>query len=514
MRKVGGLLLLAVWAGGALAQVSDARSRSLSIPKDEHVVRAFDPLARQRYGFRTDPLPYVTNADTVPAAQVRSFVLHQPKPGDAALLAGALAQRLAKQNADGSYGAGEEKLATTHETLAAAVALGADAKRPEVARIIAFLRGLPADTRTEDLRFHSAASLVRLGLESFPGLGDAQLWLAEHPDQWIGTGCPWTPTLALESLWLAPQSELTQVAIDRGLAWLDRVMNAAGCIGYWDPWALMELLTRIDRPEARQLLARQMPMALRAQEADGGWGANSLAVWRALTTLDCVERLRALPPLPADWEVVRSLPVGELDGFSLVYGAGSLWTLADGQAVAISPGSGAVTKRLPLPAGKSFALTWFDGTLAVVQKEPKRLLKLDLASGAVQRTVSLDTMAAPLGAAEINHRLYLGDGWKVGGWTIDPRRPKLLREQPLAAPGPLLLTAADSWLWQVDYWTPTIVASDLAGRLKAWGEKPFGEATAGLAWDGERLWALDGRTRRICALRPANRPFSEQDLAF
>lgn len=513
MRRWAATTVLLLAAAG-FGQGSDAGSRTLAIPLGEHVERAEDPLAAQRYGFRVDPLTFVSAAESLPAAQVRAFALKAARLRDVPLLARQLDQLLAGQNADGSYGAGEELLSTTHSKLAEAVALGADLDRPEVAKLVAFVRALPAEKRATELHFHFGASLLRLGIKDFPGLAEAIAWVADHPDQWIGTGCPWTPTLAIELLALAPPSPAVSAALDKGLIWLDQNVNGAGCLSYWDPWAIMAVASQVDHPVATSILVRQLPMLLRAQEADGGWGKHSLTVWRALSALGCLDRLRGRPPVPADWEVVRSLPVGELDGFSLVYGAGELWTLANGQAVAVSPRTGAVVRKVPLPAGESFALTWFDGSLAVVQTKPKRLLKLDAETGAVLRTVSLEKMASPLGVAEINHRLYAGDGWLVGGWTIDPRRPKLINPQSLAAPGPLLLTAADSLLWQVDFWTPSIVCSDLSGRLKAWGEKPFGEATAGLAWDGERLWALDGRTRRICALRAANRPISDQDLSF
>jgi hypothetical protein len=38
------------------------------------------------------------------------------------------------------------------------------------------------------------------------------------------------------------------------------------------------------------------------------------------------------------------------------------------------------------------------------------------------------------------------------------------------------------------------------GSLLDWAEAPFAGRCDGLAWDGQRLWALDAKARRICVL--------------
>ena len=39
---------------------------------------------RFRYGFRHDPMKWINESESVPAAQVRTFCLKRPKPGDKA----------------------------------------------------------------------------------------------------------------------------------------------------------------------------------------------------------------------------------------------------------------------------------------------------------------------------------------------------------------------------------------------------------------------------------------------
>ena len=41
-----------------------------------------------------------------------------------------------------------------------------------------------------------------------------------------------------------------------------------------------------------------------------------------------------------------------------------------------------------------------------------------------------------------------------------------------------------------------------------WGEKPFDRRCDGLTWDGEQLWGLDNRQKRICVIEKAVRPSS------
>ena len=49
---------------------------------------------------------------------------------------------------------------------------------------------------------------------------------------------------------------------------------------------------------------------------------------------------------------------------------------------------------------------------------------------------------------------------------------------------------------------PALIKSglDRHGHLLDWGEKPFDGRCDGIAHDGKQLWALDRKTKRICAI--------------
>ena len=44
------------------------------------------------------------------------------------------------------------------------------------------------------------------------------------------------------------------------------------------------------------------------------------------------------------------------------------------------------------------------------------------------------------------------------------------------------------------------IAGVLNAKLLDWGDRPFGDALRGIAYDGENLWALDNRNKRICII--------------
>ena len=68
------------------------------------------------------------------------------------------------------------------------------------------------------------------------------------------------------------------------------------------------------------------------------------------------------------------------------------------------------------------------------------------------------------------------------------------------------LAATPEGVWHTDIFAPAIIKSDAEGKLLDWGERPFDGHCAGLAWDGENLWALDGQNKRICVIEKAHRP--------
>ena len=70
----------------------------------------------------------------------------------------------------------------------------------------------------------------------------------------------------------------------------------------------------------------------------------------------------------------------------------------------------------------------------------------------------------------------------------------------LAGPGPGCFTLADGGVWHADFWAQSTIKTSLDGKLLDWGDRVFEEGVAGLAFDGEHLWALDRAAGRICVI--------------
>ena len=49
-------------------------------------------------------------------------------------------------------------------------------------------------------------------------------------------------------------------------------------------------------------------------------------------------------------------------------------------------------------------------------------------------------------------------------------------------------------------WDDPSVMGCMSGPVLDFGDKPFGDASAGIAWDGRHLWVLDANEGRICAI--------------
>jgi hypothetical protein len=296
--------------------------------------------------------------------------------------------------------------------------------------------------------------------------------------------------------------DLLDLGLDDGLRWIADNMDDAGCLGCWDPWAVLDRVGPVDHPVAREIVIRQLPMILRAQNVSGGWGSRSFKVFRALHTHGLFDELRALPPLPMDWEIVRSVraPEGELS--TLVWDGGRFWTLnrASNEAIAISPADGSIEITLKLPFERVIGLgMWGDG-LAVTAAGPKRIAKVSPGSGKVVQEIDIDGLIAPAPAAEVDGSIFVCDTAVMDLWRIDLADPTSRKCASLCAPSPWAIAPAGKSVWCLDCCSPGIYRSSLGGRLIEWGDKPFGDSTAGLAWDGKRLWALDARNRRVCQI--------------
>jgi hypothetical protein len=170
-----------------------------------------------------------------------------------------------------------------------------------------------------------------------------------------------------------------------------------------------------------------------------------------------------------------------------------------------------VLKRLKLPAGKSEGLGLWDGKLAIVKREPKRIVQIDPDTGAILRELPIEYVVEPVAVTQVDAKLWVSDGWLFPGNVVDPDRdpthpqtdpfePGTRLDPLLAGPLPLHFAPTSDGVWHQEFWVPLLIESGPDGKLLDWAEKPFGDATAGIAWDGKNLWALDGKQRRICVI--------------
>ena len=458
------------------------------------------------YGFRRDPMQFAESDASLEGARLRVLVFGRPEPGDRELIDAKLAEMLTAQRADGSLGDTSKE---TGSGLLELLELGADPERPEVRRAgDALLRQVRAGKNANEwyekdgvLNIYALHALCLLGMGEEPEVRHSLQSLLDRQELWNDPwqGCPWTPEVFWSGVW-AGRHVVPEVAeaVSDGIRRVIEQMNAAGCCGYNDPWGFVQAAGQIDSPRAAALVGKQVPMILRGQRPDGGWGGRSFHVFRALNAHGLLDELRALPPLPPDWRVTAEIPLPEGRWFSLAWDGQRFWSFERDSAcaVALSPADGRELSRVPIE--NCNAISCWDGALAAVGDKPKQLKKVDTATGEVIQTVPLDFMEEPIGPAVVGDRVLVGEGFLCCVSVLDAADPQKHREQTLAGPGPLCMAPDDGAVWHADFWAPAIIKSDLQGTLLDWGGQPFD--VRGLAWDGEHLWALDGPKRRLCRL--------------
>jgi hypothetical protein len=458
------------------------------------------------YGFRYDPMKFVESDDGLQGAQLRTFLFDCPREGDAAVLKNEIDGVLAEQKEDGSFG---DSSKSTGSHLLKLLRLGIDRERDEVKRAAdAILRQMRAGQNADEwyekdkvLSIYALHALCLLDRGDEPEVPHSLKWLAENPEEWnrADCGCPWTPEVFWSALWAGREVyPPAEEAVNDGLRRITAQMNDAGCCLYNDPWGFTDAAGEIDSPEARALVEKQVPMILRGQRPTGGWRDRSFKVMRALKTHGLLDALKELPALPPDWKIGRELPIPEGKWFSLTWDGENFWSVdhGGGEAVSISSTDGSVLKRLRIE--NCGAVAWWDGALACVGGKPKELKKVDPGSGEVLGSVSLETMHDVIGPEVVAGKVLVGDGFNCCVSVHDPQKPEKLRMQCLAGPGPACMAADGEAVWHADYWAPGIIKSDLDGRLLEWGDQPV--QVSGLAHDGEKLWALDKKNKRICSL--------------
>ncbi|MDP6777836.1 MAG: hypothetical protein QGI83_13840 [Candidatus Latescibacteria bacterium] len=458
------------------------------------------------YGFRYDPMAFVEKDEGLQGALIRTFVFDRPREEDRALLSEEIEKTFAEQKLDGSLGDTSKE---TGSQLLQALRLGCAHDRPEVASAAeAILSQKRAGKNANEwIERDGAMSIYALHSLCLLGRGDVEEvrfsldWYPAHQEMWNDPweGCPWTPSVFWSALWAGREFGDVTGAVKDGLRKVTEGLNAAGCNAYNDPWGFTDAAGQIDSPEAGDLVVRQIPMILRGQRPNGGWGDHSFVVFRALVKHGLFEDLRKLPPLPADWEVVRSIPAPGEKLSSLDWDGSRFWAFDQEakEAVAILAEDGTVVRRIAIENCQNIA--WWDGALAAVGKEPKTLRRIDPETGEALQTISLEKMEWVIGPEVVGDKVAVGDGFMCNVSIYDPEDPGKPRTQVLGGPGPMFMASENGDVWHADFWAPALIKSTLDGKLLDWGDQPF--PIRGLAYDGELLWAIDGDANRICALK-------------
>jgi hypothetical protein len=477
------------------------------------------------YGFRHDPMQFVEHDRTFEGAAVRTFVFERPADGDDAVIQTKIDEVLAEQREDGAFG---ESLRETGQSVLALLDLGLPRGRPEVQAAVAAMRRQidaggyePPDPGDEGLLpLEVVQALCRLGLTDVAEAAATVRWYADNPDEWLNRGCPWGQSIILLTLWEGRGVAEVEPTLSEALSWVADNMNGAGCLSYFDPWSFVNLAGTIDRPLSRTILERQLTLILAAQGSDGGWSMperwptaqTSLNVFRALVKHGILDGLRDLPPLPAGWRVVRSIPAPEGDLWGLAWDGEHWWTCDHeaNRAIAVSPVDGEVVQTVGLPQGNGRGLGWWDGALAVTQgcpwkKDPKRLLQVSPNTGEALREIPLDHLEHVGGTAQVNGDLWVVDSFFGWLFRLDSEGKVVRGQVSLAGPLPTAIAADGDAVWHDDLWAPFIIKSglDVDGRFLDCIEKPFGGSINGVGWDGEHLWVLDNERKRMCAIEKA-----------
>ena len=480
------------------------------------------------YGFRYDPVEVMVNDTSLDGSLVRTLLLKAPRPGDAAAIEAHFAEVFATQNADGSFEDEHDRppADATAATLYELLQKGCAPDRPEMQLTISFLEKVLAELPEDELSKapgDAVYAMCLLGKTDSPAIkATLERQAAEMPKLW-GKECPGTPFAQLQVIWAGRNVADVTDAIESTLAWADEAVAPPGCsskLALMSSWTIFEVLGAMDHPTAARLARRLAPLLVRAQQADGHWreghgGDKTFYVLRFLMNHGLLDELRALPPMPADWKIVRALPVPAGRAGNICALDGRLWVLdtAGSAIVEISPEDGGVITRLPftpIPGLHHMTLAAGDGVFYVSSfgEEDVRqdmVHEIDATTGGILREFPLPTVTDCTGATLVGRRLYVSDGWQGGVWVIDLDNPDAEPYQTydlVAAGMPDLLASDGETIWGVDFMAPSLVHSTPDGKLLDWAERPFGMSP--VAWDGQNLWAMDPANRRICLIEKAD----------
>ena len=486
------------------------------------------PTQSFEYGFRYDPVEVMSSDTSLDGALVRTLLLKTPRPGDAATIEAHFAEVFATQKPDGSFEDEHDRppADATGAKVYELLQKGCSPDRPDMQLAIAFLEKTLAEL-PEDERSKAPGDAVYvmclLGKTDSPAIkATLESQALEMPELW-GKGCPGTPFAQLQTIWAGRKVADVTDAIEATLGWADEAVAPPACsskLGLMSSWTMFEVLGAMDHPAAARLARRLAPLLVRAQQADGHWreghgGDKTFYVLRFLMNHGLLEELRGLPPMPADWKIVRALPTPGTRVQNICALNGRLWALdMSGPAIVeISPEDGRVLDRLtvePIPGLHHMTLAAGEGVFYVSSFGHKdgptdAVHEIDAVTGKSIRHFSLERTSDITGATRVGRQILASDGWGGGVWVIDLDNADATPQhtyEAVAAGMPDYLASDGETIWGVDFMAPSLVHSTSDGKLLDWGERPFGFQP--VAWDGEHLWALGPDNKRICLIERAS----------
>ncbi len=458
-----------------------------------------------QYGFRYDPMDYVEKSETLAAARVRRDVFGKPKKGDDKLIQAEIDKVMAKQQDSGHF---DERGHIKHTCgqLVWLAQLGVDTSLPGIGRAQQLVVAEKCTEHSDNkgaLSVRGVRGLIMTGMADHPQVKPSLENMIKRENVWQGPYrlCPWGTQLYLDALWAGRDIVDTSDVVKHTLTWMREEANAAGCVSYKDPICHFGVAGRIDTAEARQLVEHMLPMILRIQKPDGGWGGSSPDVFMALHRHGLLERLRELPPLPPDWKIVREIDVPVEKASSLAYDGERFWVLAkdENQAVALSADDGKELQRIDLPKGETSSIGWWQDGLTVLQGNPKRVLRLS-GEGEITQQIDLKKQKWPAGVMPIGKGMWVYDAWYGGYYEIDPAAPDKSQYKKISGAGGTV-AVSDKGFWHVPDFADLLLHTTTRNRLLDWGKLPFTAGCQGLAVADGTLWALDAESKRICMMK-------------
>ena len=455
---------------------------------------------KQMYGFRYDPLKWAREDDSTEAAMVRLEFLDSASDEDSHAIRKATEVYVRKLR---------EKMdlcdppAMRHDLIQVACRHGL-LDSAELGTLI-------LDTaERDDQGLYDAYSTIALCSVGFAGEPEvvrsvekvAQEVMNDNPWQ----TCPWGMFLKLRALWLGRDAVDIHEAFEKQLDVVAGNSNEVGPFYDKDPLSRVDICGIIKHPKTKAILEQSLPMILRGQLPDGGWGRRSFQVFRALYRNGMIDSLRERSPLPPDWHTVKTIPT-PCDGlFTMTSDGERLWVLRPKtqELFALSPDDGCVLVKRTLKEENLGGIGWVDSAIAVTQSEPKRLLRVDPESGDVTELRSLKETNEMGGVAECKGKVLVCDTWMPAAWEYDAEGDTSPEYRCLG--GCCGLAVEGDEVWRFDWLAPLLIKTDVGGTLTDYGDLPFEREVQGIAHDGEQLWILDNQERRICAIDKATQP--------